>query len=308
MQNYTTFKTNAILHASYFVSRTGTLDEIDGEKSANRWTPALSSGLTPQIRRHSNPTHAYCPTTMILAGRERPRRGASAPYYLQRGEAMGVSICYWALPPESSLFTRMQDEKPLAKLMTELFPYGNGVFNFFEDINPWDQIEILDNEIKRCPEVFCSTSEAQYWIEEYRLELDQTRLSYPGIENRNWTLERSCSLIEERLLAELLRLCVEDAETLTNKLIFGDQILYTDSYHGVTGLSLISARLVQHGSRIMSQMDIDALFPEARGADIDDASEEGLRWPLGQMRDFQRWRRLYSEAAEAGELLMVGAC
>jgi hypothetical protein len=221
---------------------------------------------------------------------------------------MGVSICYWALPPESSLFARMQDEKRLAKLMTELFPYGNGVFHFFKEINPLEQIEILDNEIRRCPEVFGSTSDAQYWVEEYRMELDQTRLAYPGIEDRNWTLEKSCSLIEERLLAELLRLCVEDAEILTNKLIFGDQILYTDSYHGVTGLSLISARMVRYGSQIMNQLEIDRLFPEARGVRIDEDPREKLSWPLRQMWDFQRWRQLYSEAAEAGDVLVVGAC
>lgn len=219
---------------------------------------------------------------------------------------MGVSIWCWALPPASVLFARLQNEKPMATLMTELFPCGNGIFHFFEEIDPREREEILDEVTSRCLEVFGSKSDAKHWIEKYRHELQRTRLAYPGIENRDWSLENSFDLIEERLLAELLRLHVEDAAQLVSKLIFGERELYSDSYRGETGLSMISAPLVRQGSQILNGLDIEALFPEARGVPVDDILS--LQSPPWQMRDFLHWRGLFREAAEAEDVLVVGVC
>ena len=45
---------------------------------------------------------------------------------------MGVSIHYWAIPPSSGLFQRLQSDKAFIALMAALFPYGNGIFFFFK--------------------------------------------------------------------------------------------------------------------------------------------------------------------------------
>ncbi len=45
---------------------------------------------------------------------------------------MSVSIHFWALPPASALFRRLEHDKAFVTLMAGLFPYGRGVFFFFD--------------------------------------------------------------------------------------------------------------------------------------------------------------------------------
>jgi hypothetical protein len=115
---------------------------------------------------------------------------------------MGVSIHYWAIPPQSTLFLRLQRDKAFTVLMAALFPYGSGIFRFFEEksIDPEEQEEILANTIERHGYALGTKAEARRWIDAFRAELEQTRSFYPGIEMRCASLEKTSALVEERLL------------------------------------------------------------------------------------------------------------
>ena len=57
---------------------------------------------------------------------------------------MSVSIHFWALPPSSALFQRLERDKAFVTLMAALFPYGRGVFFFFDEIKAGERKSILE--------------------------------------------------------------------------------------------------------------------------------------------------------------------
>src|SRR5262245_23220613 len=116
---------------------------------------------------------------------------------------MGVSVHYWAVPPSSTLFGRLQSEKAFATLMAALFCYGNGIFYFFDESDPEENEEILDWVIESRRDILGPEPEARRWIEDFRQELEHTRSAFPGVERRVTSLEKTSELIEERLLREL---------------------------------------------------------------------------------------------------------
>ncbi|MEH2079633.1 MAG: hypothetical protein V7K89_06360 [Nostoc sp.] len=60
---------------------------------------------------------------------------------------MGVYVLYSPIPPDSMLYARLQIEKALSILVVSLFPYGCGIFRFFE-IEPEEINEILEDVIE----------------------------------------------------------------------------------------------------------------------------------------------------------------
>lgn len=46
---------------------------------------------------------------------------------------MGVSVHYSAVPPSSTLFSRLQGEKAFVLLMKRFFGCGNGIYSFFDE-------------------------------------------------------------------------------------------------------------------------------------------------------------------------------
>lgn len=96
---------------------------------------------------------------------------------------MGVAVHYVAIPPSSILHARAQEEKPIAVLMGALFRYGTTIYRFFE-IDFEEREEILGWVVEDYPDTFSGQEEAQTWFEEFRHELERTRASFPGIENR----------------------------------------------------------------------------------------------------------------------------
>ncbi|MFN6526998.1 hypothetical protein [Nostoc sp. ChiSLP03a] len=76
---------------------------------------------------------------------------------------MGVSVLYRAIPPESTLYARLQSQKALTVLVVSLFPYGCGIFRFFE-IEPEEINEILEYFIETHQETFGSELEADQVI------------------------------------------------------------------------------------------------------------------------------------------------
>jgi hypothetical protein len=62
---------------------------------------------------------------------------------------MGVSLHYWALPPSSGLFKRLQTDRAFLTLMGSLFCYGGGVFHFFDGLSATEREDILQDLMDR---------------------------------------------------------------------------------------------------------------------------------------------------------------
>ncbi|GEM_PF-1796501 len=206
---------------------------------------------------------------------------------------MGVSVLYSAIPPCSTLYTRLQSEKALSILVVSLFPYGCGIFRFFE-IEPEEINEILEDVIETHQETFGSELEADRVIAELRSELRLTRQAYPGIEDRTALLEKSSAEIGERLSQELSRRKVANADKIVEKLMFGDQTLAPTLLSTEESLGLISRELVSEGASIFRQIDPETLF----------ARDEG--WEGWCLDHLERWKGLYLSAAENNEEILVG--
>lgn len=205
---------------------------------------------------------------------------------------MGVSVIYSAIPLSSTLYARLQREKPLAILMKSLFSYGCGIFNFFE-IEPEEVYEILEEVIEVHQDTFGSDLEADQIIAEFRSELRRTRQAYPGIEARTASLEKSSTEIMEKLTQELSRRQIANADKIVEKLIFGDQAFAPKLLPERESLGLISRELVSEGARILQLIDSEMLF----------AYEGKNRWCVDH---FKWWRDLYLSADEKNEEILLG--
>ncbi|MEA5622594.1 hypothetical protein [Nostoc sp. UHCC 0251] len=201
---------------------------------------------------------------------------------------MGVSVLYSAIPPSSTLYARLQSQKALSILVVSLFPYGCGIFRFFE-IDAEEINEILEDVIETHQETFGSELEADRVIAELRSELRLTRKAYPGIEDRTALLEKTSVEIGERLLQELSRRKFANADEIVEKLMFGDRTLAPTLLSTEESLGLISYELVNEGASILRQIDAETLF----------ARDESC------FEDFERWRNLYLSAAEKNEEILV---
>ncbi|MEH2024182.1 hypothetical protein [Nostoc sp.] len=206
---------------------------------------------------------------------------------------MGVSVLYSAIPPCSTLYARLQREKALSILVVSLFPYGCGIFRFFE-IEPEEINEILEDVIETHQETFGSELEADRVIAELRSELRLARQAYPGIEDRRVSLEKSSAEIGERLSQELSRRRFANADEIVEKLMFGDQTLAPTLLSTEESLGLISRELVSEGASILGHLDPETLF----------ARDEG--WEGWCLNHLERWRNLYLSAAEKNEEILLG--
>lgn len=117
---------------------------------------------------------------------------------------MSVFVIYRAIPPDSTLYSRLQREKAFGILLVNLFICGGSFFRFFEQ-EPLIINDVLKEVIERHQEVFGSELEASQIIGEFRSEIRHTRQVYLGIEDRGLSLERTCSGIMKRLRKELSR-------------------------------------------------------------------------------------------------------
>lgn len=203
---------------------------------------------------------------------------------------MGTSLHYWSIPPESNLFKRLQNERPFASLMANLFSYGNGVFSFFDDIDPEEQEEILEGLVDG-NEVKIET------LQDFRRELDRTRSSNPGVEKRTTNLEKTSHLIEDRLLQELQPRHGEKAKGLVWKLLFGDQVFGKDlDLSNEEILGFVSSLFVKEGAEILNQIKPESLFKKDGG------------WEEYHLKSYARWRQLYLDASQNNEVIFVGTC
>lgn len=206
---------------------------------------------------------------------------------------MGVSVLYSAIPPSSTFYARLQQEKAFSILMVSLFPYGCGIFRFFE-IEAEEVNEILEEVIAEYQDTFSSESEANRLIAEFQTELIRTCQAYPGIENRTALLEKSSVEIEQRLTQELQIKQVVNASEVVQRLLFGDQTLAPTLLSAEDSLGLISRDLVREGASVLQQINPETLFKKEQ-------DQEG-----GYLDHFERWRSLYLTADEKNEEILVG--
>lgn len=205
---------------------------------------------------------------------------------------MGVSLHYWAIPPQSGLYARLQESRAFNALLAALFPYGCGIYQFFK-IDPEEVEEILEDAIERHRDMLGPEAEARRHIAAFRAELERTCAEHPGIERRTASLEKCSIDVEERLLRALAKNRT-DATEFVRRLLFGDRDL---SSHlrppGEDILGLASVTVVREGARELEQMEPEALF-------AGDGWEEWCR------ENFQQWRQFYLHAAAHAEEILIG--
>ena len=210
---------------------------------------------------------------------------------------MGVSVHYWAIPPSSTLFRRLQREKSFATLMAALFPYGRGIFYFFDGVDPEEVEEILEEVIESRRDALGSDREARLLIDEFRQELDRTRLAHAGVEHRRTSLEKTSQLLQERLVQKLMNNDDAEATRFIREMMYGDQELGRDL--GLLDgeiLAVVSAPLVRESAATLNRLDAANLFARDGG------------WEEYHLESFKHWRQLFQEAAANAEVLLVGVC
>jgi hypothetical protein len=208
---------------------------------------------------------------------------------------MGVSIKYNAIPIDSSLYARIQQEKPLCYLVNNLTIYGGGLFSFF-DIDLDETQEILEGMIEACPEIFGSQVQADLIISNFRSEIYKTRQNYPEIEFRTALIEKSFDDIEQCLAKEFSRRHVQNSDELVKKLMMGDQLLapnlLTEKDHPI---AVVSRTLIQEGARIL-----DLIEPDNLQIDVPYWNEWGLK-------HLKTWRNLYLAVSERNEVILISS-
>jgi hypothetical protein len=204
-----------------------------------------------------------------------------------------ASSHYWAIPLQSRLYARLQEDYVFCTLMEYLFPYGCGIYRFFE-IDPEEVEETVEDLVQFHAAALGPETEARRRIAEFRAELERTCADFPGIENRHGMLEKRIQEFKERLIREFNRVRPDGAE-LADKVLFGDGSLAPRLRRPENDLGLMSPPVVREGAGILERLRREELF----------APDEGWEWWLRE--NYEPWRRLYLEAAERAEALIVGA-
>ena len=215
---------------------------------------------------------------------------------------MGVSLHYWAVPASSGLFQRLQTDGAFVSLMGCLFPYGSGIFTFFDGLAAAERDRILQDIVDRHQKVLGPESVSRRSIDEFRAEVEKTRSSNPSVEQR-MLLEKTSFLVEERLLWAW-KVARDDASAFVGKLLHGDQPHgplkgrefdieeFSNNPAYLCG-NFVSPALVREGAEALNALDAEALF---------------MNDTVWQLQSFQRWRSLYVEAAAHDEALCMGVC
>ena len=204
-----------------------------------------------------------------------------------------VFIRYSAIPPSSELYSRLQSEKALNFLVDFVFTDGGGIFRFFE-IDPEEIDDGFENIVRGYPKIFKSQIELERVIADLRSLLTLTRQTFPGIEDRTATIEKSWQEIEQHLVQELLRRQVAKAQEIVQKLLEGDRtfapnLILPGEYES---LMLRSREIVSEGASLFRQIDPKTLFADNEG------------WYLDDLEDL---KQLYLDADEHNEVILVGS-
>jgi hypothetical protein len=86
------------------------------------------------------------------------------------------SFHYWAIPPQSRLYARLQEDRAFNSLMASLFPYGCGIY-LLPGMPPQEMEHTFEDIVKRHRAVLGPKPEARRRI----IEINQ--LTIPGMFN-----------------------------------------------------------------------------------------------------------------------------
>lgn len=199
------------------------------------------------------------------------------------------SVHYWAIPPQSRLYARLQEDRAFYALMAYLFPHGFGIY-WLPDMEPKEARVLVGDVVERRRSALGPPPEARRRVSEFLAEVERTRAEFPGIERRTAMLEKCWSEVEEQLTQALQRVRPDAAE-LTKKLLFGDKEFAPHLRQaGEDRLGLISQPLVREGAAFLERLKPEDLFP----------SDEWCR------DNYSEWREAYLAAAEHAEELVMG--
>jgi hypothetical protein len=173
---------------------------------------------------------------------------------------MSIAAKFCAIPPESSLYHRIDDCYEFNVLASLLYSFGTDIYRLFE-LPPY----IVDEELQSLTEYLTDTEEfptelsVQEAFAEYRSEIMLTRQNHPGIEDRYLVMHGASIEIQERLEPELIRKNVENAEEFLNNIFYGNQ--------SIGNFEAMSRQLVSQAANILPQIDAEHLFSGNYGRD-----------------------------------------
>ena len=197
---------------------------------------------------------------------------------------MGVTLTYLAIPPKSSFYARLQNERAFRVLAQQLFPHES-LFGSFE-YEPMTFNKCMGEAIDNHPDIFCGTEiETSMLVGEFRDALRITCRDYPEIVSiTSASLEKSFTEIRDRLTEELSRQKFEDVDDIVANLLYGDIDLGKSVNPGEEsfGFALTSREAVKKGANILRQIEPETLFPEG------DDGNEG--W---YSMNFIEWKKFY---------------
>jgi hypothetical protein len=206
---------------------------------------------------------------------------------------VGVSILYQAIPLQSTLYARLQEDRVFNTLFGALFPRGCGVLHLVA-FAPEEAEDVFDEAIERYPDTLGPETEARARIAAFRAELEHTRKEFPGIEFQTATLEKCSVEVQERLTSKLAHQR-SDAVAWVEHLMFGDrQFAPYLRPPEEDVLSIVSQSLVREGAEVLRSLETEALF------------DQPGEWELWCRDNYRAWRQLYLSAAERSEELVVG--
>lgn len=207
---------------------------------------------------------------------------------------MSVSVMYNAIPIDSSLYARIQQENPLCYLVKNLTTYGGGLFDFVTT-DPFDEIQdILESLVEAHPGIF--GTQADLIISDFRAEIENTHRNYPGIETRTALIEKSFDEIKQCLVREFSWKQLQSSDQFVQELLMGDQslapnLLTQEDYP----IGMVSYNLVQEGAKILESID-----PDQIQVDVPYWSDWGLE-------HLKAWRDLYLMASRHREVILVSS-
>jgi hypothetical protein len=202
---------------------------------------------------------------------------------------MGVTLAYQAIPPESSFYARLKNDRAFMIMSIEIFYSGylfHSVEQYSQEFN--QSIEIA---IKYHPDVFCGTElETSLLVADFREAMRVTCRDYPKIVGITGSLEKTFDVVRDRLVDELSRQNFEDSAVIVDDLLYGDT--YIGEHEETFGLATREA--VKKGASILRQVEPEMLFPGGNDGNEGWYSE-----------DFREWKKFYLLADDNNaEILM----
>jgi hypothetical protein len=210
---------------------------------------------------------------------------------------MSFHTYYQAIPEQSRLFLKLRTERAFSVLYCQLTLLGPGPFRML-NLDAIDKDlarnihETLDWLAKEEP-AFGSRAAADRTMGELQGAIGQAIAEHPGLETRAAYIEQVHDELEKLLVRALKRNGRRAAESLVNTMLYGDAPLAPDLFHpSETTLWLVPASVVHVRAQALAPISSTDLIR-------DDEDWDTLKG------DYDPWRRLYVNAAERGENILV---